>query len=172
MKIDTDRLGMTQITAEDWELFQSLNRDSVVISLCFDEPSSEEIKASFESRLPVWNKTSKHWLCLTITLKDTGEKIGVTGFRIHDGAAEVGFLIQPTYHGLGYGAESLKALLEWAYQEHDLQSFNAVVTEGNIGSEKVLTKCGFTLKDVMPNAYEIGGKLYADHIYQCEKIVL
>ncbi|MDN3679986.1 GNAT family N-acetyltransferase [Vibrio tapetis subsp. quintayensis] len=163
---------MAQITAEDWELFQSLNRNPVVISLCFDEPSSEEIKASFESRLPVWHKTSKHWLCLTITLKDTGEKIGVTGFRIHDGSAEVGFLIQPTYHGLGYGTESLKALLEWAYQEHALQSFTAVVTEGNIGSEIVLTKCGFTLKDVIPNAYEIGGKLYADHIYQCEKIVL
>ncbi|WP_435441764.1 GNAT family N-acetyltransferase [Vibrio gallaecicus] len=172
MKIDTDRLSMIQITAEYWDLFQSLNRDPRVIRFCFDEPSSDEIKASFESRLPVWNKTSKHWLCLIITQNETGEKIGVTGFRIHDGSAEVGFLIQPKYHGLGYGTESLKALLKWAYQEHGLQSFNAVVTEGNTGSEKVLIKCGFTLKDVTPNAYEIGGKLYADHVYQCEKIVL
>jgi RimJ/RimL family protein N-acetyltransferase len=168
LKIDTDRLGMAQITAEDWPLFHTLYRDPAVIRLCFDEPPLEEIKASFESRLPVWTKTSKRWLCLIITLNETGEKIGVTGLRIHNGSAEVGFLFQPKFHGLGYGTESLKALLQWAYREHGLQSFNAVVTEGNIGSEKVLTKCGFTLKEVIPNSYQIGGKLYADHIYQYE----
>ncbi|MGF1841693.1 GNAT family N-acetyltransferase [Vibrio clamense] len=172
MKIVTDRLGMTQITVKDWDLNQSLNRDPAVIKFCFDEPSPKEIKDNFNSRLPEWNKVSEHWLCLTITVNETGEKIGVTGFRMRDGAAEVGFLIQPKYHGLGYGTESLKSLIKWACEEQGIQTFNAVVTEGNIGSEKVLTKCGFSLKKVIPEAYEIGGKLYADHVYQYGKIVL
>lgn len=43
--------------------------------------------------------------------------------------------------------------------------------EGNIGSEKVLTKSGFVLDKIVPNAYEIGGQLYADHIYQRINIV-
>ncbi|MDF5281249.1 GNAT family N-acetyltransferase, partial [Vibrio parahaemolyticus] len=49
--------------------------------------------------------------------------------------------------------------------------FSAVVTEGNVGSEKVLIKSGFSLKTVAPNAYKIGGKLYADRIYSIENIV-
>jgi RimJ/RimL family protein N-acetyltransferase len=163
---------MTQITADDWDLYQSLNRDPAVINFCFDEPSFKVIEENFNSRLPVWNKASEHWLCLTITLNETGEKIGVTGFRMRDGVAEVGFLFQAKYHGLGYGSESLKALIKWASEEQGIQSFNAVVTEGNIGSEKVLTKCGFSLKEIIPDAYEIGGKWYADHIYQYGKIAL
>lgn len=171
MEIKTNRLQMSQITKEDWDMYQSLNRDPDVISLCFDEPSSSEIQESFESRLPLWIKTSEHWLCLTITLSSTGEKIGVTGFRITDGVAEVGYLILSQYHGLGYGTESLQALIQWAVEEQGIQSFNAIVTEGNVGSEKVLVKSGFSLKEVVPNAYEIGGQLYADHIYRRESTV-
>ncbi|MBM4819458.1 GNAT family N-acetyltransferase [Vibrio parahaemolyticus] len=158
MEIVTDRLKMTQITDKDLELFESLHRDPSVISLCFDEPSSSEIKKRFESRLSLWSKASEDWLCLTMTVLDTGEKIGVTGFHLVDGVADVGYLILPQYHGLGFGTESLKA-------------FSAVVTEGNVGSEKVLTKSGFSLKTVVPNAYKIGGKLYADRIYCIENIV-
>lgn len=171
MKIETDRLEIVQITADDWQLFQSLNQDPAVIGLCFDEPSLDEIKQSFESRLPVWNNSSTHWLCLTMALKETGEKIGVTGFRMSEGRAEVGYLILPRFHGQGLGTESLKALLKWATETQGIHSFGAIVTEGNIGSEKVLTKSGFTLKQVVPQAYEIGGKLYADHIYSYESMV-
>ncbi len=171
MEIVTDRLKMTQITDKDWELFESLHRDPAVISLCFDEPSSSEIKERFESRLSLWSKASENWLCLTMTVLDTGEKIGVTGFHLVDGVADVGYLILPQYHGLGFGTESLKALVNWAFNEHAIKAFSAVVTEGNVGSEKVLTKSGFSLKTVVPNAYKIGGKLYADRIYCIENIV-
>lgn len=170
MKISTDRLTMSQITQQDWSLFQSLNQDPAVISLCFDEPSPEALKESFESRLPRWRKGAEHWLCLTVTLSESGEKIGVTGFRVSDGVAEVGYLFLPQYHGLGYGTESLKALVKWAIEDLGIEAFNAVVTEGNFGSEKVLTNSGFTLHQVVPDAYQIGGKLYADHIYRLDHV--
>lgn len=171
MEIVTDRLKMTQITDKDWELFESLHRDPDVISLCFDEPSPSEIKERFESRLSLWSKASENWLCLTMTALETGEKIGVTGFHLVDGVADVGYLILPQYHGLGFGTESLRALINWAFNEHAVKGFSAVVTEGNVASEKVLIKSGFSLKTVIPNAYKIGGKLYADRIYCIENIV-
>ncbi|MEF1193383.1 GNAT family N-acetyltransferase, partial [Vibrio parahaemolyticus] len=81
------------------------------------------------------------------------------------------YLILPQYHGLGFGSESLKALINWASNEQTITAFSAVVTEGNVGSEKVLIKSGFSLKTVAPNAYKIGSKLYADRIYSIENIV-
>ncbi len=67
MEIVTDRLKMTQITDKDWELFESLHRNPAVISLCFDEPSTIEIRERFESRLSLWTKGSGNWLCFTMT---------------------------------------------------------------------------------------------------------
>ena len=171
MEILTSRLKMAQITDKDWKLFESLHRDPAVICLCFDEPSLSEIKEKFESRLPSWSKASENWLCLTMTVRETDETIGVTGFHLVDGTAEVGYLILPQYHGLGFGTESLKALINWASDEQSITAFSAVVTAGNVGSERVLIKSGFSLKAVVPNAYEIGGKLYDDRIYSVEHIV-
>jgi len=59
----------------------------------------------------------------------------------------------------------LQAVLDYAASEHAVREFKAVVTEGNIGSEKVLEKCGFQLIEKQPDAYAIGGILYADHHY-------
>ncbi|GAM74319.1 hypothetical protein JCM19241_5515 [Vibrio ishigakensis] len=56
--------------------------------------------------------------------------------------------------------------MRWARDVHDIQNFNAVVTEGNVASERVLQKCGFNLEQRIADAYEIRGKLYADLIYK------
>ncbi|EPW4453947.1 GNAT family N-acetyltransferase, partial [Vibrio vulnificus] len=62
--------------------------------------------------------------------------------------------------------ESLQALINYSMSEFGIDKYSAVVTEGNIGSEKVLTKVGFVLDRIVPQAYEIDGHLYADHVYQ------
>nr|WP_254311072.1 GNAT family N-acetyltransferase [Vibrio cholerae] len=63
------------------------------------------------------------------------------------------------------------ALIDYSAKHFGLEGFMAVVTEGNIGSEKVLAKSGFTLHRIVPDAYEIGGQRYADHIYIMGRIV-
>ncbi|MDA9556886.1 GNAT family N-acetyltransferase [Vibrio sp.] len=165
MEILTERLTMSQLSLNDWELFELLNKHPDVIDLCFDEPTDLEIKDRFKSRLPAWKNTSEHWLCLTITELKTNKKIGVTGFQLNNGTAEVGYLFLPQYHGVGFGTESLITLLKWANEVEKIKSFKAVVTEGNIGSEKVLLKSGFQLQEIVKDAYEIGGRQFADHIY-------
>ena len=166
MNILSERLSMVPITVDDWSLFYRLHTDPDVIAWCFDEPSRAEIEEKFHSRLQPWSFSARHWLCLVIYHSDTHEKIGITGYRIQEGVAEVGFMLLPQYHGLGYGSESLNALIDYSTEQFGLDSFTAVVTEGNVGSEKVLQRCGFTLASILPNAYEIGGHWYADHLYQ------
>ncbi|MBL4831090.1 MAG: GNAT family N-acetyltransferase [Aliivibrio sp.] len=166
MEIITTRLTMTPITQKDWPLFLQLHQEPEVISLCFDEMAVEVVKEKFETRLSPWNPDGDSWLCLVITDKLSGKAIGITGFTLIDGVAEVGYLLLPEFHGKQYGTESLSALLDWAVDTHQITNYKAVVTEGNIGSERVLIKCGFTLKNVVDNAYEIDGQWYADHHYQ------
>lgn len=159
---------MTPLTRTDWPLFQALHSDSAVIALCFDAPSEAELQQTFLARLQPWHKDAEHWLCLSITLRETGQAIGVTGICVSEDVAEVGYLLLPEFNGQGFGTESLMALVDWARATHGIVKFKAVVTAGNSGSERVLQKAGFSLAAVVPDAHSIAGKRYADHIYSYE----
>ncbi|MCE0492459.1 GNAT family N-acetyltransferase [Vibrio salinus] len=166
MVITTNRLCMTSISESDWMLFKQLHSDPRVINLCFDELDEFALKSKFESRLAAWTPDSDTWLCLIISDRNSGKKIGLTGFCMVDGGiAEVGYLLLPEFYGRNYATESLIGLIDWATMEHGITNYKAVVTEGNVASERVLIKCGFHLHDVIPESYEIAGKRYADRIY-------
>lgn len=165
LEIRSQNLSMRPMVQSDWPLFSELNARSEVIKKCFDPLPKEEVKQKFESRLGEWSVSSDKWLTLVITETLSESPIGITGFFVDEGVAEVGYLILPEFSGQGYGTESLYAVIEWAEKHCDLTKFRAIVTKGNVASEKVLVKCGFHLDKVEPLAYEIGGQLYDDLIY-------
>lgn len=157
---------MSQLAKDDWELFHGLHTNPDIIKYCFDMPSLAQIEKRFHSRLPKWTVNSRQWLCMVISDRKSKCKVGITGF-VFDGAhAEVGFMLEPRFKGQNIATESLLATIEWARKEHNIIQFKAVVSEGNHASERVLQKCGFRLVQVDSKAYQIGGKLYADHHYQ------
>ncbi|KJY83844.1 acetyltransferase [Vibrio galatheae] len=167
--IESEQLVMTQITDKDWALFERLNQDEDVIRYAFDKPSTEQIRQRFESRLPEWKWPDSHWLCLVISEKQTGTPIGVTGLCVSEqniNEIEVGYLLLPEFHGKGYGTESLIALMDHAKAEFPIKTVNAIVTDGNIASCKVLEKAGFKLAEREKDAYQIGGQRYDDLIYR------
>ncbi len=169
--LESSHLTMRKISNEDWPLFERLHQDEEVIRYAFDKPTPDQIRTRFESRLPEWDWGSAHWLCLVICCKETQTPIGVTGLCISEDQpndVEVGYLLLPEYHGKGYGTESLLALVEYAKQAFPIGKFNAIVTDGNIASCKVLEKVGFVLKERELNAYQIGNQLFDDLIYVYE----
>ncbi|CAM4392516.1 GNAT family N-acetyltransferase [Pseudoalteromonas ostreae] len=165
MILTTARLTLRLLTAADWPLFFTLHNDSQVIEKCFDKPSEAQIRAKFNERLKPWQPNSNQPLCMVISESGSGKQVGVTGFTASQLAdtQEVGYLLLPEFYGRGYATESLDAFLTWSRRKFNIQLIKAVVSAGNIGSEKVLAKCGFKLVRVEPLAYEIGGVLFDDH---------
>ncbi|PKH04882.1 GNAT family N-acetyltransferase [Moritella sp. Urea-trap-13] len=166
MSITTPRLTMRQISESDWPLFLRLHTEARVIDRCFDQPSIDDIRAKFASRLPPWSVTSGAWLCLVIIDSEANQAVGITGFDYDGCSAEVGYLLLPEYFSQGYATESLQGVIAWAIRVHLMSIFQGIVTEGNHNSEKVLKKCGFKLHEVIADAYCIGDVLYADRIYK------
>ncbi|MGB7996491.1 MAG: GNAT family N-acetyltransferase, partial [Photobacterium halotolerans] len=132
MQLETKKLFMEPITETDWPLFKALHTIPAVIEKCFDAPSDDELNAKFQARLEAWTPESGAWLTLIIKEKASGEKVGMTGFFVEQGVAEMGYLLMPEFYGKGYGTESLRAVIDWAEEELGLVLFRAVVTEGNI----------------------------------------
>lgn len=68
--------------------------------------------------------------------------IGFKGGPDAAGAIEIGYSIIPEYRGHGYMTEMAKSLIDWAFQQPEINLVTAECLDDNIGSIKVLEKLG------------------------------
>ena len=69
------------------------------------------------------------------------------------------------YYGKGYMTESVKLMLDYGFNNMGMERIFAATLEQNIGSQRVLEKCGFTLEGRERKAEYFGGKRYDRLIY-------
>ena len=83
-------------------------------------------------------------LTLAITLRETGELVGVIGLRFrprHDNA-EMGYWVGVPYWGRGYTTEAARAMLQWGFEERKLKRIFGRHFARNPASGRVLQKIG------------------------------
>ena len=88
------------------------------------------------------------WLGRAIVVEDQAGRhiIGTVGFHSPpepDGRVEVGYRVEPAYRRRGVATEVVRALFDWANQEHGITRFRAATAPGNLASQAVLAKFGF-----------------------------
>ncbi len=169
--LDAGQLSLRVLTEADWALFLQLHHHEQVLQYVADPFSEAQIRQRFEERLQPWQAGDLHWLSLVVVEKDSGAAAGVCGFHCLEPdadkplTAEVGYLFLPQFFGKGYATLALKACLDYGATQ-GIKQWQAVVTEGNIGSGRVLEKCGFHLVERQHNGYQIGNQFVADLIYK------
>ena len=95
-------------------------------------------------------------------------RLGITGIKLDksDNTAELGYVFCESAWGKGYAQESLAALLHYSQHSLNAVNFKAIVTDGNISSEKLLIKTGFKKEQVVKNAIFLNGQWHDDLIYR------
>ena len=165
MQLETERLVLTPISPNDWSLFYEIHKDKDVMHYVTDDLSEQNIKTRFDARLKPWDPRCNEWLTLTIAIKDTGEKIGFTGFLAQwqpYQQAELGFLLSPKFQGKGYAKESTIALLDYIFIEQQYHKAVATVTEGNHPSANLLQNLGFRLEGTIRDNFKLNGQWFND----------
>lgn len=81
-----------------------------------------------------------------MSLKETGEQIGSAGLQpLEDtGDIEVGYNLAEKYWRRGIGYEAAMGWLDLGFNDRDLDRIVAVAHPDNIGSWKIMEKCGMT----------------------------
>jgi ribosomal-protein-alanine N-acetyltransferase len=75
--------------------------------------------------------------------------VGVSGInRIHN-RIEASYDLAKEYWGQGLMSRALKAVTDYAFQTRKFNRIEAVAMSENIGSYKVLEKCGFTFEGIL-----------------------
>lgn len=108
---------------------------------------------------------------LAIVVK--GTCVGAIGLLpqtdIHRCNVELGYWIGEAYWGQGIVTEAVNYMIQYTFEEFDVLRIYAGVFEGNIGSQNVLKKAGFTLESIIPKGVIKNGVLLDEHIYSILK---
>ena len=86
-----------------------------------------------------------------VVVADEDRMIGTCGFtRFHceHDCAEVGYVLNPDYHGKGYATEAVTRVLAFGFDNLLLNRIEAKYMMGNDASRRVMEKCGMRFEGV------------------------
>ena len=142
MKINTERLLIRKVAANDWEGIKRIWDDFRASEYAkYDVPhksDADEIK----SQVSKWenaNQGEKH-LFFAVCLEN--EVIGYMDFHDTGNGYESGYCFHSDYHGKGYAKESYQALIN-LFSDRGIKRFTAGTALKNIPSVRLLNSLGF-----------------------------
>ena len=93
--------------------------------------------------------------------KASGRMIGTCGFTSIDtqhNSGEIGYVLNPDFHGKGYGTEAAARVLAFGFDNLELHRIEARFMEGNAASLRVMEKLGMTFEGFKREAMLIKGE--------------
>jgi ribosomal-protein-alanine N-acetyltransferase len=76
-----------------------------------------------------------------ITLKNA-DLIGRIQLRIEGHRTELGYVMNKSFQGKGYMTETVRAIINWAFQQPNIYRVYATTSVDNIASQRVMEKAG------------------------------
>lgn len=98
-----------------------------------------------------------------VVYKEHNKMIGTCGFTSFDtqnNSAEIGYVLNPLYWGIGLAAEAVTAVLEYGFSDLRLNRIEARYIVENHRSRRVMEKCGMTFEGIFR------GAIYNKHEYK------
>ena len=144
-KLFTQRLLLRKLRKEDSEaMFRNWDNDPEVAKYTFWV--AHKNKEETQNLVDMWLKQEQENSLIErfiIILKDNEELIGaIDTVKFKDGIPEIGYALSRKYWNKGYMTEACRAFIEYLF-ELGYQKLIIRADERNIGSIRVIEKCGF-----------------------------
>ncbi|MDB5230897.1 MAG: acetyltransferase, ribosomal protein N-acetylase [Chitinophagaceae bacterium] len=158
-KIDTQRLTLEPL--DQTIIAEILERnDREEISTMFgigDDESFETNRRKFVAKVVTPDFSI---LIFRILLKNTSVMIGWCGFHtwfvLHE-RAELGYmLLEEEYKQQGYMSEALPVVIQYGFEEMQLNRIEALIGQNNFSSLKLVAKNGFVQEGILRQHYKSG----------------
>ena len=164
--LETDRLFLRPFRFEDADSLVSLLKDKEISEKTRFIPypyTFDMAKTWIGSHLDLL--AQKKSMTYAVEHKKTKALIGTVGLTSEDkfsvdSSAEVGYWIGKQHWRLGYGTESVNAMISYGFYELKLGSIFASVMQNNLGSIKLLQKLGMKKTGKKEQYFEARKKTY------------
>lgn len=148
--LETSRLRLRGFRADDFDFWFAMSRDIAYYRYFSPEPMPEE---------EVWKlvlRSAGHWVIMgygfwAVEEKESGRFVGAVGFlslkRAIDpplgDAPEIGWVLDPAVHGLGYASEAVAAVLAWGESHFGPVRTVCIIDPDNAPSLRLAAKFGY-----------------------------
>lgn len=165
--LETERVLLRRIEEDD---YKEMYHNWACLEECcafFPWSSMKDIDA-YKEKVMSWisNYEDSLYFQWLIELKEKNEVIGIINLHNVDeicNSAETSYILSPGYWGKGIMTETLRCVLQYAFDKLELNRVCADVFEGNAASERVLKKCGMKQEGIAREKYCKNGA-YIDSI--------
>ena len=147
--LTTERLTLRCLeVSDDKELF--MLRSNIIVNQYIVRPKQKDIKEirAFISKIND-EINNNEWIYWVISLKDDPTLIGdicLWNFSDEKTVAEIGYELDPAFHGKGIMSEALEKIIAFAFRDIELISIEAYTHKKNDDSTKLLRKYNFKLE--------------------------
>lgn len=148
--LTTERLLIAPATMEHWEAYAAAWADPRLTEFVGGQPRSRnESWMKFLQGLAFWQVLGYgFWVFLD---KETGQFLGNGGLAQFErgipeleGYPESGWVFTPEAWGKGYATETMSAIFDWADKELCNPEIRCIIDPGNVASQRVAAKLGFS----------------------------
>jgi [ribosomal protein S5]-alanine N-acetyltransferase len=165
--LESERLRLRMLHNTDAKsMFEYAQKDRVTKYLLWDSHTSlRQTKQFLKHIIAKYLDGNLAW---AITLKDSGEFIGMIDFSSFDhaaGIAEIAYAISDKYWGKGLITEATQMLIDYGFNVLHLERISARCFAENIGSERVMQKVGMTHEGTLRKAIFKKGAYHDMKIY-------
>jgi ribosomal-protein-alanine N-acetyltransferase len=147
MTLETTRLTLREFEMGDWRATQAYESDPKVVRYqSFDVMSEAESRAYIERSIEDRESESRRVYDLAICHRQSGELIGRIGIchsRPEFSEGTLWYLLRRDCWGKGLMTEAVRRMLDLGFCDLAMRRIVADTDPANIGSIRVLEKCGF-----------------------------
>ena len=149
MDIETKRLVIRDIRAEDAPVFAEMAQDGTLCEIGFDKDCGRWIQEWVTEAMGLASREilDSEYLAYTVVLKEDNSVVGSVGCSWYEDMGKIGvtYFIGSEYRNRGYASEALQAYIRYFFNRYEVSELIATVNENNIPSLKVIEKTGFRL---------------------------
>ncbi len=150
VQLETQRLVLRRWQQSDREPFAAMSADIAVMHFYAAPMTRKESDESVDRYVAGFEKNGFSFM--VATLKETNEFAGIIGAQIMrdivpnlpQPAVEIGWRLTQSAQGQGLATEGAQAVIQWAFEERELNEIVAVTVPSNPASRRVMEKLGMT----------------------------
>ena len=143
--LETPRLILRRINKNDaQDMYEYSRLEEVTRYLLWKPFTSLDVSKAYIATLGKSYKNGK-FFDFAVIVKDENKMIGTCGFTSvseKDGAAEIGFVLNPAYHQKGYGYEAAVEVMRLGFMHFGFNRIEARCMNGNDASRALMSKLG------------------------------
>jgi len=155
LPIETPRLTLRELRAEDWAQVHAYARDLEVVRFMDWGPNSEADTRAFITQAMALNRQEpRRGYELAVLFKPTGALVGVVTLKLADSdlpGAQLGCSLNRIAWGQGLGTEMAREMIRFGFNQFPVLRIWAKCRPENIGSYKMMKKAGMRFEEYLQN---------------------